>query len=215
MTRNSMRTTTLASASVDIGAVQTIRKLFLLLTVATISGLFVFGASQWPHRAHELIEWMGLCLIFICISGRCWCALYIGGRKTSELVTTGPYSISRNPLYAFSVLGAIGAGAQFGAVSVGLLAGLFAAVVHVLVVRQEERLMLAEHGDAYRRYLSAVPRFLPRFSLWKNVEILEVRPRMVVTTFVDACFFLAAVPIAESFEYFQELGYIHVFLRLP
>ena len=215
MTRNSMRMTTLAPASVDIGAVQTIRKLFLLLTVATVGALFVFGASRWSYRLHEAIEWVGLCMIFLCISGRCWCALYIGGRKNSELVMTGPYSISRNPLYVFSVIGAAGVGAQFGAVSVGLLAGFIAAVVHMLVVRQEERLMLAEHGDTYRKYLATVPRFLPRFSLWKNVEVLEVRPRMVVTTFVDACFFLAAVPLAESFEYFQELGYIHVFLRLP
>jgi len=210
-----MRTTTLANAGVDIGAVQTIRKLFLLLTVATIGALFVFGASRWSHNTHEVIEWIGLCLIFICISGRTWCALYIGGRKNSELVMNGPYSISRNPLYVFSMIGAVGAGAQFGAVSVALLAGLFAGIVHFLVVRQEERLLLAQHGDAYRKYLEEVPRFLPRFSRWRSVDVLEVRPRIVMTTFIDACFFLAAVPIAESFEYFQDVGYIHVFLRLP
>ncbi|HYW59229.1 MAG TPA: isoprenylcysteine carboxylmethyltransferase family protein [Xanthobacteraceae bacterium] len=210
-----MRTTTLAPAGVDIGAVQTIRKLFLLLSVATLGTLFVFGAPRWSSRTQEAIEWIGLGLIFVCIVGRTWCALYIGGRKNCELVRIGPYSICRNPLYVFSVIGAVGAGAQFGAFSVAILAGLIAGVIHVLVVRQEERLMLSEHGDIYRRYVAEVPRFLPRFSLWTDVEVLEVRPRTVVTTFVDACFFLAAVPIAESFEYFQQLGYLHVFLRLP
>src|SRR5215471_2941328 len=205
-----MTTTPLASVGVDIGAAQTTRKFHLLLAVATVGALFAFGASRWPERIHERIEWAGLVLIFICIGGRCWCALYIGGRKNSELVTTGPYSITRNPLYVFSILGAIGVGAQFGGISVAVLAGLFAAIIHVSAVSQEERVLLAQHGDIYRQYVARVPRFLPDLLRWKDVDALEVQPRAVVTTFIDACLFLAAVPIAESLEYFQQLGYIHV-----
>jgi protein-S-isoprenylcysteine O-methyltransferase Ste14 len=215
MTRHDMKTTVLAQSPVDIGLVQTIRKIVLLFAVATIGALFVFGTSRWPQYWHERIEWVGLGLIFVCISGRTWCSLYIGGRKTSELVRLGPYSVSRNPLYVFSILGAIGVGAQFGGVLVAVLAGVFAWIVHVLVVMQEERLLLAEHGDRYRAYIADVPRFLPRFSRWRDVELLEVRPRAVVTTFFDACFFLAAVPIAEFFEYFQQTGAIHTLLTLP
>jgi protein-S-isoprenylcysteine O-methyltransferase Ste14 len=215
MTGRDMKMTTLAPPAVDIGAVQTIRKISLLVTVATICTLFVFSASRWSYPVHEAIEWIGLVLIFICISGRSWCSLYIGGRKTSELVMLGPYSVSRNPLYLFSIIGAVGVGAQLGAVSVAILAGVFAWVVHILVVIQEERLLVAEHGDAYQTYLAEVPRFLPRLSLWKNVDILEVRPRTVVTTYFDACFFLVAFPIAELLEYFQDTGAIHVLMKLP
>jgi protein-S-isoprenylcysteine O-methyltransferase Ste14 len=210
-----MKSTMLAPPAVDIGSVQTIRKACLLLTVATIGALFVFSASRWSYPVHEAIEWIGLGLIFICISGRSWCSLYIGGRKTSELVVAGPYSVSRNPLYVFSIIGAVGVGAQLGAVSVAVLAGVFAWVVHILVVIQEERLLLAEHGDVYRKYIAEVPRFLPRLSLWKNVDVLEVRPRAVVTTYFDACFFLVAFPLAELLEYFQNSGAIHVFMKLP
>ena len=163
----------------------------------------------------DAIEWVGRGLIVICILGRTWCSLYIGGRKTSRLVMTGPYSVSRNPLYVFSIIGAVGIGAQLGAVSVALLAGVFAWIVHILVVEQEERLMLASHGETFRDYAARVPRFLPRLSGWKNVEVLEVRPRAVVTTFFDACFFLAAIPLAEVFEHFQRTGIIPVLLTLP
>jgi protein-S-isoprenylcysteine O-methyltransferase Ste14 len=210
-----MRTTTLASSPVDIGSVQTIRKVVLLVAITTIGALCIFTASRWTDTLHETIEWAGLTLIFICISGRTWCSLYIGGRKNFELVMLGPYSVVRNPLYTFSIIGAVGVGAQLGELSTAIVSGLFAWVVFRLVVLQEERLLVAEHGDAYRDYLARVPRFLPRPSQWRNVEILEVRPRAVVTTFLDACFFLAAVPIAESFEYFHRLGILHVFLRLP
>jgi protein-S-isoprenylcysteine O-methyltransferase Ste14 len=215
MTRAGMKMTTLAQPAVDIGSVQTIRKISLLLSVATLGVLFVFSASSWSSPVHETIEWIGIGLIFICISGRTWCSLYIGGRKISELVMTGPYSVCRNPLYVFSIIGAVGVGAQLGAISTALLAGMFAWVVHLLVVIQEERLLLAEHGEQYRNYLSAVPRFFPRLALWKHVDVLEVRPRAVITTYFDACFFLVAFPLAELIEFLQRTQWIHVFLRLP
>ena len=218
MTRPGMKMTSIDKSSIDpdaIASVQKIRKIVLLLAVASIGALFVFGAPRWSADVETVIEWAGRALIVVCILGRTWCSLYIGGRKTSRLVTAGPYSISRNPLYVFSVIGAVGIGAQLGAVSVAILAGIFAAIVHMLVVVQEERLMLASHGDVFRDYAARVPRFLPRMSGWKNVELVEVPPRAVVTTFLDACFFLAAVPLAETFEHFQHTGVIPVLLRLP
>jgi protein-S-isoprenylcysteine O-methyltransferase Ste14 len=215
MARPGITTAPIAPAGVDIGAVQTVRKLCLLLAVASVGALFMLGESCWSPPVQATIKWLGFGLILICISGRTWCALYIGGRKTSELVTIGPYSISRNPLYMFSIIGAIGAGAQFGGVAVTILAGIFAWIVHRIVVTQEERLLLAKHGDAFRSYVADVPRFLPCLSRWKDVEVLAVRPRSVTTTFVDACFFLSAVPLAALFAYAQEADYIRVFLTLP
>jgi protein-S-isoprenylcysteine O-methyltransferase Ste14 len=190
-----------------------VRNLYLLLAAGTIGMLLVFGASRWSERIQEMIEWTGLALIFICIGGRCWCAL--GGCEGGEPGMAGPYSIARNPLYLFSTIGAVGVGAQFGGVSVAILAGLLAAIIHVLVVRQEEGLLLARHGDIYRQYVDEVPRFLPGLFRWKDVNVLEVRPRAMVMTLIDACFLLVSIPIAESLEYFQQFGYLHVFLRLP
>jgi protein-S-isoprenylcysteine O-methyltransferase Ste14 len=213
-----MKMTSIDKTLIDpdaIASVQKIRKIVLLLAVATIGVLFIFGAPRWSPRVESVIEWAGRLLIVVCILGRTWCSLYIGGRKTSRLVMTGPYSVSRNPLYVFSIIGAVGIGAQLGAVSVAVLAGIFAAIVHMLVVVKEERLMLASHGDVFRDYAARVPRFLPRMSGWKNVEFLEVPPRAVVTTFLDACVFLASVPLAETFEHFQHTGVIPVLLWLP
>jgi protein-S-isoprenylcysteine O-methyltransferase Ste14 len=210
-----MKPTTLDPPAVDIHSVQMARKLGLLVTLAVFAVLFFFGGPAWSEEVRETINWIGAGLIFICISGRTWCSLYIGGRKNYELVTTGPYSISRNPLYVFSIIGAVGVGAQFGAVSVAILAGACAWLVHILVVRQEERLLLAEQGEAYARYLAEVPRFFPRFSLWKNVDLLEVRTRAFARTFADACIFLGAVPAAAALDLLHNLGLLRVLFRLP
>ncbi len=39
---------------------------------------------------------------------------YIAGLKSKRVISYGPYSIMRNPLYFFSSLGFIGAGLTFG-----------------------------------------------------------------------------------------------------
>ena len=56
-----------------------------------------------------------------------WSSLYIAGRKGRELVTVGPYSTCRNPLYFFSIVGAAGMGAQSGSLTLGLICGMIAA----------------------------------------------------------------------------------------
>ena len=71
-----------------------------------------------------MIEWFGIFAIILCIFGRTWTSLYIGGRKNRALLTKGPYSVVRNPLYVFSILGAAGAGAQLGSVISSVIIGL-------------------------------------------------------------------------------------------
>ncbi len=90
MTRRGMKPTTLAPSAVDIHSVQMARKLGLLVTLTTFAALFFFCGPRWSFAVHEAMRWIGALLIFVCIIGRTWCSLYIGGRKTHELVTTGP-----------------------------------------------------------------------------------------------------------------------------
>ncbi|MGE3992841.1 methyltransferase family protein [Pseudorhodoplanes sp.] len=200
-----------------IHTVQTIRKIVLYACVAL--GVLVFAATTSVHPAgdtvHEMIEWMGIVLIVVCILGRTWSSLYIGGRKIEEFVQTGPYSVMRNPLYFFSFLGAAGVGMQVGSVMLGLICAVLAWLVFYVVVRQEEQVLDARYGQAYRDYLARVPRFLPKPSLWHDEPTLTIRPPRVLMTFADALVFLLAVPLAEFFEHLQETGLIPVLLRLP
>jgi len=204
-------------SDINLSRVQVVRKAVLLTAVAASIVFLVFGESFWPSGGpiHESIEWAGIALILFCIVGRTWSSIYIAGRKVETLVMTGPYSISRNPLYVFSIIGAAGAGAQLGSVALALAAGLVAALVFYLVVRKEERALTVKLGLPYRQYLATVPRFLPNWSLWRDAEKVEVRPKLIVRTFVDACVFLLSIPLAEGFEYLHEAGILPVLAFLP
>jgi len=68
----------------------------LLFLVAT-------RAAGFESAPYELVEQIGLLLIFAAVLGLLWCSLYIGGQDR-ELCVTGP----RNPLYLRSLLGLIG-----------------------------------------------------------------------------------------------------------
>ena len=198
-------------------SVQTIRKIVLLLAVMVGFVALTVTASRWAEMSavRYAIEWIGVVLIVVCIVGRTWSSFYIGGRKNREIVRIGPYSVSRNPLYLFSFIGAAGVGAQFGSLTIALFCVLIAWLVFRLVVNKEERALTARYGDTYRAYVAEVPRFLPRLSLWKNVDTLTISPRSVMMTFLDACIFLLAIPLADGIRFLQHAGYLPVLLQLP
>jgi protein-S-isoprenylcysteine O-methyltransferase Ste14 len=206
----------MAAGVAVLNTVQLVRKAVLgLALVGAVMLIALVGSPPYWSSFHEATEALGLALILICIAGRCWCTLYIGGRKGAELVDTGPYSMSRNPLYFFSFLGAAGVGAQTGSLTIALVFTLAAWAVFRAVVGREERFLTSALGDNYARYLATVPRFLPFPWLWKGQDVLEVRPGRVALTFFDGLAFLLAIPLAEGFEILQNHKVLPVLLRLP
>ncbi|MBX9827068.1 MAG: isoprenylcysteine carboxylmethyltransferase family protein [Xanthobacteraceae bacterium] len=203
--------------SMTIAEVQIVRKIVLGVTV--LLGVVMFALTnsrlEASNSTHEMIEWIGIVAIVVCVLGRTWTSLYIAGRKIEQLVTDGPYSVMRNPLYFFSIIGAAGAGAQHGSIVAGLTFGVLAWAVFSVVARQEERLLADRYGAAFENYVATVPRFMPNPRLWRDVPALTIIPPKILRTFADAMMFLLAVPIAEGFEKLQDMGVLPILLRLP
>ncbi|MEI7933081.1 MAG: isoprenylcysteine carboxylmethyltransferase family protein, partial [Alphaproteobacteria bacterium] len=166
----------------------------------------------WSRTA---VIWLGLAAVVVCILGRCWCTLFIGGRKSAQLVDIGPYSMCRNPLYFFSFLGAFGFGAQIGSLTVALAATLLVVLVFIATVRKEEAFLTGALGEPYLGYLAKTPRFIPNPALWRTVEVIEVRPRLVTMTFVDGLLFLLGVPLALGAAWLHAAGVLPVLISLP
>lgn len=200
-----------------ITKVQIVRKIILAIVIMIGVLMFACTGSTYPagKTVHEMIEWAGIVAMAVCILGRTWATLYIGGRKIEQFVTDGPYSVTRNPLYLFSVIGAAGAGAQLGSVVSALTFGLLAWIVFHFVVLQEERLLSNRYGSEFEAYRLKVPRFLPNPWLWDDTPTIVVMPPRLVRTFADAACLLVSIPIAETFEKLQKIGILPVILHLP
>jgi protein-S-isoprenylcysteine O-methyltransferase Ste14 len=193
-------------------------RLDVMISLIVAGLLFlVVGEASSPNgeSAHETIEWIGLVLIVVAIFGRTWCAIYLGDEKRRVLLTHGPYSVCRNPYYAFTILGAVGVGAQVGSATVALICGALAWIVFQRVTLQEEAQLSAQFGEQYDHYRARVPRFVPKLSLWHDVEMTEVWPHAVAATFLESVVYLLSIPVAECVEYLHDIQVLPALLVLP
>jgi protein-S-isoprenylcysteine O-methyltransferase Ste14 len=215
--------TTQGSPDAGMGAVWARRAhaQVLRLRALTVLGVLAVAVlpwvgSAWPASGwvNQGLEWLGLALILTAILGRCFCMLYLGGRKGADLVAEGPYSVSRNPLYVFSILAVMGIGLQTGSLVVGFVLALAAFAVFHWIVVEEERMLRAAFGARFDAYCVRVPRFWPRPSVWRSPRHVMVDLGGVWKTARDALPYFLAVPLFEAIEAIQAAGWVHVWVRL-
>jgi len=194
---------------------QKTRRLALAALIVLLGSILIFGRSAQDEVLHDRIEMAGVILIVLGIGGRLWSILYIGGRKSAEVVETGPYSMTRNPLYLFSSIAAAGAGAQMG--SCVALAGfaLVCAGAFYVVILREERYLTATLGARFKDYMKRVPRFLPNPLLYRDQAEVTFRPRILKQTLLDGLVFFISIPLFELIEEGQESGIIPVLFLWP
>ena len=87
---------------------------------------------------------------------------------TRHLVTTGLYRYVRNPMYATVVMTILGQSLILGNLRLldyGVVVWLPA---HLFVLFYEEPTLRATFGWDYQSYCAEVPRWIPRFTAWRN-----------------------------------------------
>jgi protein-S-isoprenylcysteine O-methyltransferase Ste14 len=80
--------------------------------------------------------------------------------ESQTLVTDGVFARSRNPMYLGMVLALSGIGMLLGTLSPFLVIIPFAAAMHAVFIRAEERMLAATFGDAWTAYTRQVRRWL-------------------------------------------------------
>ena len=81
-------------------------------------------------------------------------------KAASQLVTTGPFSFSRNPIYLGNTILTFGLGFVFGNVWL-FVTGLAAALItNRLAIKREEAHLKAKFGTAWRKYATRVRRWI-------------------------------------------------------
>ncbi len=86
--------------------------------------------------------------------------------EASELNTTGPYSLVRNPLYVGRILNFTGLAMLSGSWVFGALVFLLAILVYERISVYEEEFLRGKFGPAHAEWAASVPALLPRLTGW-------------------------------------------------
>lgn len=192
------------------------RKRMLFAAAAVLVPLAGMVAPRWVETGGVLrFDQLGALILTAAILGRCWCTLYIAAHKKRTLVTAGPYSLCRNPLYLFSFLAAAGAGLMSGSMSVGALFCLTTFALFQGVVVAEEKRLSEMFGASYQTYCARTPRWRPRFENWRDDGRLVTRPSLMLITLRDGACLFVFWPYFWLMETARDSGWLPVLLVLP
>lgn len=185
------------------------------LFLVGLAAVLAVSESAWePTFMDALLFTTGCVLVAIGVVGRIWCTLYIAGYKTKTLVTEGPYSICRNPLYFFSFIGGLGVALTTETLVVPAVVAAAFAAYYPLIVRKEEERLAEVHGAEFAAYRQAVPAFIPDLRLLREAETYPVNAVVFRRHISDALWFLWFVALIELVEKFHELDILPVHFHL-
>lgn len=192
------------------------RKILSQLFVIALGILILFSGSHWERYGLvvEILFVIGLFLIGVATVGRLWCSLYICGYKTNKLITAGPYSVCRNPLYFFSLLGGIGVGLATETLTVALIILAAFLLYYPFMIGAEEKKLRSVHGEDFERYADKTPRFWPSTAGFYEPEEYIIKPRRFGRRAFDALWFVWFAGILELIEALHDYDVISTVFKL-
>ncbi len=195
------------------------RKRRIISGVFLLAGIpfLLFTRPGWPEGGiiDLALRYGGILVILAGIAGRAWCTMYIGGRKNSQLVQDGPYSMCRNPLYFFSFLGGLGACLVFENLPVIFLYLVVFSLYYPFVIKSEERRLEMLFGAEFFAYKKQVPAFIPNPFVFRVGGKAPADARRMAKTLLDGSIFLLFIPLAYALNMLQAGGLLHTYWKIP
>jgi protein-S-isoprenylcysteine O-methyltransferase Ste14 len=148
----------------------------LLHTLVALLGVFLL-ARPWPHLSWLSIRFVpatkavfriGFALEIAACAFACWARITLGrnwsGRPSlksgHELMTSGPYAVTRHPIYTGLIFAALGTSLAIGEWRC-VLGVLMIVLAFLLKMRTEERLMAQAFPETYPKYKQHVKALIP------------------------------------------------------
>lgn len=178
---------------------------------------FCVGVAHWSG-IHPVMEKslfiVGLGLASMGAAGRAWATSYISGQKLKQLVTTGPYSLCRNPLYFFSMLLGIGFGFCTETFTMPILIAVTLTFLYYFQIRNEERRLQRAFGPQFESYTAQVPRFFPSRRHFSEPEEITISPRLLKKGLFGIAFLLLLIGVLELLQGLHQAGALPTLFRI-
>jgi protein-S-isoprenylcysteine O-methyltransferase Ste14 len=178
---------------------------------------YVFMAPVWPDWyvwTAEAFAFAGLLLVGMGVVGRVWALSYLVGKKSKTLVTEGPFSMCRNPLYLFSFLGLLGVCLRTRSLVIPAVVMPLFMLVHLRSVRNEESKLRAMFPAEFDAYARLIPRFIPSFAHFKESDMLNVNAVLFRKGITELTMFFVILAFFELVTILHQTGMVPVLFRI-
>jgi protein-S-isoprenylcysteine O-methyltransferase Ste14 len=159
------------SAGARLAAISCEGLVFVVAIPALLFWLSTLGGDRWRFRSSHAFSVFCLALAVLGLSLALWTvwAQHRHARgtpvpimATKKLLTTGPYSLCRNPMLLGTILYYAGISTCTTSFVAMLGTVLFSVFMFVFVKLVEEKEMSLRFGDEYARYMRTTPFIVPR-----------------------------------------------------
>jgi protein-S-isoprenylcysteine O-methyltransferase Ste14 len=164
---------------------------------------------------NQAIDILSMLLVVTACLGRIWCSAFIGGYKNTALITDGPYSVARHPLYSFSWIGALGLGLATHSLLATIITAAFFAALLWSAARREDAFLAATHVAQFPDHASRTPRFWPRWRHYRVAEALTIKPVILRKSFFDAGAFILLYLAVDTLRILRESGFLPTLYNIP
>jgi protein-S-isoprenylcysteine O-methyltransferase Ste14 len=149
-----------------------------LIGIPLVHGVMPWAISSvavrhgWMGSRPQTWNLLGLMPVALGLTGLAW-VMITGFSRVSQLpervklglapvilLTSGPYAVSRNPMYLSALALWTGWSFFYGSVAVAAVCPVFWGLVTLVIVPREERSLEACFGESYLRYKQRVRRWL-------------------------------------------------------
>tara|TARA_Y100001970_G_C14215387_1_gene849344 strand:+ start:1805 stop:2422 length:618 start_codon:yes stop_codon:yes gene_type:complete len=189
-----------------------------ILLVAFIAILTISDHGSVDNEDLSLaLKIVGFILILIGGFGRLWSSLYIEGNKNEKLISGGPYSMMRNPLYVFSFTLLAGYCCAIQSIVVSSVFLSLFVLIYMPTIYNEEKILLSRHSESYKNYYNRTPRFLPSFKLYKGHKqdkMMDVNIKKIQRVIVEIAGFTFFYGLIVTLDILHQKGYIQTFFQL-
>ena len=154
---------------------------------------FLFGAIVlWLADPTPRALTIGAAIAIIGELIRIWAAGHL--EKGREVTASGPYAITRHPLYLGSTIIGIGLAVGAGSVVVAAIVLGYLAITVTAAIRTEEAHLTDKFGAAYPEYRAGRVSVLRQFSLARAMRNREYRAAVGVLVVLAVLFWKAQAP---------------------
>src|SRR5450755_2539890 len=140
------------------------------LALTRTNPLFAVPPFAKEEPLYAALRWLAAVTALACLAMTAWCwsrmgkdwRMDVSEKRKGTLITDGLFAYIRHPIYALSMLLML---CSAIIIPTPPMLGIWAVhlVLNSLKARNEERHLLATHGETYALYLRRTGRFFPRF----------------------------------------------------